>query len=132
MTPTEFTATISYLGLFYTAQCLEVDISREGSTQQEAVQNLADELAFRLRIPKASVTLPFGFMPEIAVVPSQAALSAAQAKRDRKAERNKLKFKNGSEIITSPSQPEDVAKSYRRPGQRVPLHQRCSPEDEMP
>jgi hypothetical protein len=56
---------------------------------------------------------------------SQAALSAAQAKRDRKAEKYKIQFKNGSEIVSLPSHPEDSARSYR---QRLGRHQQCVDE----
>jgi hypothetical protein len=67
MNTTEFTARLSFEGFFYTAQCLEVDISAEGDTQEKAIENLRTQLMLQLRIPSASIALECGYLPEISV-----------------------------------------------------------------
>ena len=93
------------------------------------IEELARRLTFSLGLPPEYVGHVENRIRErkaYAESPSsQAALSAAQAKRDRKAEKYKIQFKNGSEIVSLPSQPEDAARSYRP---RLGQHQQCMDE----
>jgi hypothetical protein len=67
MSTTEFTARLSFEGFFYTAQCLEVDISAEGDTQEKAIENLRTQLMLQLRIPSVSIALECGYLPEVSI-----------------------------------------------------------------
>lgn len=50
-----FSASITHEGRWYIAQCLEVDVASQGSTESEALQNLQEALALHFEAPSATV-----------------------------------------------------------------------------
>jgi predicted RNase H-like HicB family nuclease len=51
-----FNATVWREGEWYIAQCLEVDIASQGSTEEEALDNLSEALALHFTPPVATIT----------------------------------------------------------------------------
>lgn len=50
----KFTASVSREGKWFVAQCLEVDVASQGSSEQAALRNLADALALHFTPPVAT------------------------------------------------------------------------------
>ena len=51
----KLSATITREGKWFVAQCLEIDIASQGSTEEEALANLKEALTLHLEPPSASV-----------------------------------------------------------------------------
>ena len=51
-----FSASIAQEGDWYVAQCLEVDVASQGSTEAEALDNLREALELHFEAPRATVT----------------------------------------------------------------------------
>ena len=51
-----FTASISQEGEWYIAQCMQIDVASQGSTEDEALENLRDALELHFTPPVATVT----------------------------------------------------------------------------
>jgi predicted RNase H-like HicB family nuclease len=49
-----FTASIWQEGDWYVAQCLEVDVASQGTTEEEALRNLREALELHFEAPTAS------------------------------------------------------------------------------
>jgi hypothetical protein len=52
---TKYTASIWREGKWYVAQCLEVDVASQGTSESAALKNLADALALHFSPPVASL-----------------------------------------------------------------------------
>ncbi len=52
----EFKASVSREGDWFVAQCLEVDVASQGSTEEQALANLEEALALHFEAPRASAT----------------------------------------------------------------------------
>jgi len=50
-----FTASISQEGEWYIAQCLQVDVASQGTTEDEALENLRDALELHFMPPVATI-----------------------------------------------------------------------------
>jgi predicted RNase H-like HicB family nuclease len=50
-----FNATVWREGEWYVAQCLEVDVASQGTTEEEALENLSDALELHFTPPVATV-----------------------------------------------------------------------------
>jgi predicted RNase H-like HicB family nuclease len=50
-----FSATVAREGDWFVAQCLEVDVASQGSTEAEALANLAEALTLHFDTPTATV-----------------------------------------------------------------------------
>jgi predicted RNase H-like HicB family nuclease len=50
----KFTASLSKEGKIFVAQCLEVDVASQGSTEGEALQNLQEALELHFEHPTAN------------------------------------------------------------------------------
>ena len=50
-----FTASISHEGEWYIAQCLQVDVASQGTTEDEALENLRDALELHFTPPVATI-----------------------------------------------------------------------------
>ncbi|MGK2873519.1 MAG: type II toxin-antitoxin system HicB family antitoxin [Alphaproteobacteria bacterium] len=53
---TKYTASIWREGKWYVAQCLEVDVASQGTSESAALKNLAEALALHFSPPAASLT----------------------------------------------------------------------------
>jgi predicted RNase H-like HicB family nuclease len=53
-TKKKFTASVWREGRWYVAQCLEVDVASQGTSEKAALRNLADALALHFSPPTAS------------------------------------------------------------------------------
>jgi predicted RNase H-like HicB family nuclease len=51
-----FNATVWQEGEWFIAQCLEVDLASQGTTEAEALENLSDALELHFAPPVATVT----------------------------------------------------------------------------
>ncbi|MCA1631585.1 MAG: type II toxin-antitoxin system HicB family antitoxin [Acidobacteria bacterium] len=51
-----FNATVWREGEWYVAQCLEVDVASQGTTEEEALENLSDALELHFTPPVATIT----------------------------------------------------------------------------
>lgn len=51
-----FTASVWQEGIWFVAQCLEVDIASQGETEAEALANLAEALSLHFEPPVATIT----------------------------------------------------------------------------
>lgn len=51
----EFTASVWQEGEWFVAQCREVDIASQGSTEEEALDNLREALELHFEPPRATV-----------------------------------------------------------------------------
>ncbi|MGQ0664837.1 MAG: type II toxin-antitoxin system HicB family antitoxin [Pseudomonadota bacterium] len=51
----KFTASVWREGRWYVAQCLEVDVASQGSSESAALRNLADALALHFSPPVATL-----------------------------------------------------------------------------
>jgi predicted RNase H-like HicB family nuclease len=51
-----FTASISQEGDWYIAQCMQVDVASQGTTEDEALENLRDALELHFTPPVATIT----------------------------------------------------------------------------
>jgi hypothetical protein len=51
-----FTASISQEGEWYIAQCMQVDVASQGTTEDEALENLRDALELHFTPPVATIT----------------------------------------------------------------------------
>jgi predicted RNase H-like HicB family nuclease len=51
-----FSASIAKEGDWYVAQCLEIDVASQGSTEKEALDNLREALELHFETPRATVT----------------------------------------------------------------------------
>jgi predicted RNase H-like HicB family nuclease len=53
-TKKKFTASVWREGRWYVAQCLEVDVASQGTSERAALKNLADALALHFSPPSAT------------------------------------------------------------------------------
>ncbi|HEU4595527.1 MAG TPA: type II toxin-antitoxin system HicB family antitoxin [Pyrinomonadaceae bacterium] len=51
----EFTASVWQEGEWFVAQCREVDVASQGSTEQEALDNLREALELHFEPPRATI-----------------------------------------------------------------------------
>jgi predicted RNase H-like HicB family nuclease len=51
----EFTATVWQEGEWFVAQCREVDVASQGSTEEEALDNLREALELHFEPPRATI-----------------------------------------------------------------------------
>ena len=51
-----FTASVWQEGIWFVAQCLEVDIASQGETEAEALANLSEALLLHFEPPVATIT----------------------------------------------------------------------------
>ena len=51
-----FTASISQEGDWYIAQCMQVEVASQGTTEDEALENLRDALELHFTPPVATIT----------------------------------------------------------------------------
>ncbi len=51
----EFTASVWQEGEWFIAQCREVDVASQGSTEQEALDNLREALELHFEPPRATI-----------------------------------------------------------------------------
>lgn len=51
----ELTASVSKEGDWFVAQCVEFDVASQGSSREEALQNLREALELHLEPPRATV-----------------------------------------------------------------------------
>ena len=51
-----FTASVWQEGIWFVAQCLEVDIASQGETEAQALANLAEALSLHFEPPVATIT----------------------------------------------------------------------------
>ena len=51
-----FTASISQEGDWHIAQCMQVDVASQGTTEDEALENLRDALELHFTRPVATIT----------------------------------------------------------------------------
>ena len=52
----EFTAVVTKEGNLYVAQCMTVDVASQGTTEQEALENLREALELHFEAPRATLT----------------------------------------------------------------------------
>jgi predicted RNase H-like HicB family nuclease len=62
-----FTASVTREGRWFVAQCLEVDVASQGSSEKSALANLAEALELHFEAPVATAK------PRIRAVPAKAA-----------------------------------------------------------
>ena len=51
-----FNATVWQEGAWFIAQCLEVDVASQGTTEEEALENLGEALELHFTPPVATIT----------------------------------------------------------------------------
>ena len=54
----QFSASIAKEGIWYVAQCLEVDVASQGETEDEALANLREALELHFEQPRATALPP--------------------------------------------------------------------------